>query len=167
AVVATGIAAADWAAPFDSVSICLSKGLGAPVGSVLTGSRDFINRAHRYRKLFGGGMRQAGIIAAGGLYALQNNIDDLARDHAHAQLIAQALAERPGIIIDPTEVHTNIVIFEVAASRGTSAQTEEQLKQAGIAGMAFAQQKVRLVIHRDLSAQDIDQAVTIIKKVFA
>ncbi len=166
AVEATGIAAADWAAPFDSVSLCLSKGLGAPVGSVLAGSRDFITRAHRYRKLFGGGMRQAGIIAAGGLYALQNNIGDLARDHTHAQKIAQALAARPGIIINPEEVHTNIVIFETAESGGTGAQVEEQLKKQGLWGLAFAQRKVRLVIHRDLSESDVDRAVEIINKVF-
>ncbi len=166
AVVATGIPADKWAAPFDSVSLCLSKGLGAPVGSVLAGSSDFVARAHRYRKLFGGGMRQAGIIAAGGLYALSNNIDDLARDHDHAQRIARTLAGLPGIIIDPTAVHTNIIIFEVEDSRGSGAQVEQQLRQAGLSSLAFARRKVRLVTHRDLSVSDIDQAIKIFKEVF-
>ena len=166
AVVATGIPADEWAAPFESVSLCLSKGLGAPVGSVLAGSREFVDRAHRYRKLFGGGMRQAGIIAAGGLFALDSNIGDLARDHDHAQRIARTLAGLPGIAIDPTEVHTNIIIFEVQDSRGSGAQVEQQLRQAGLAGLAFARQKVRLVTHRDLSAADIDRTISILKKVF-
>jgi threonine aldolase len=166
AVVATGIPADKWAAPFESVSLCLSKGLGAPVGSVLAGSRDFVTRAHRYRKLFGGGMRQAGIIAAGGLYALNSNIDDLARDHDHAQRIAKAMAGLPGIEIDPTAVHTNIIIFEVEDSRGSGAQVEQQLRQAGLSCLAFARRKLRLVTHRDLSASDIDRTIGILKKVF-
>ncbi len=166
AVVATGIPADKWAAPFESVSLCLSKGLGAPVGSVLAGSRDFVARAHRYRKLFGGGMRQAGIIAAGGLYALAGNIDGLARDHDHAQRIARTLAGLPGIIIDPTDVHTNIIIFEVEDSRGSGEQAEQQLRQAGLSCLAFARCKVRLVTHRDLSDSDIDRTIDILKKVF-
>lgn len=167
AVVATGIPAAEWAAPFDSVSICLSKGLGAPVGSVLCGSETFIERAHRYRKLFGGGMRQAGIIAAGGLYALRHHVDDLQLDHERARRLAQTLNSLPGIGVNPDEVHTNIVVFVADDQKGSGAKIEERLKQAGLLCLAFARQKIRLVTHRDLTATDIDQAVQIFQKVLA
>ncbi len=167
AVVASGISAKDWSAPFQSVSICLSKGLGAPVGSVLCADKEFIVRAHRYRKLFGGGMRQAGIIAAAGIYALENHIDDLAKDHEHAQALAKALASQPGIIIDPADVHTNIVIFEIEKAKGTAEKFEKILNSAGILCLAFSRQKIRLVTHRDLAGDDIDYAINIIKKVMA
>src|SRR5262249_29641581 len=113
AAVATGIPLTTWAAEFDSVSVCFSKGLGAPVGSALTGPRDFIARARRVRKLFGGGMRQAGVLAAAALYALDHHIDRLAEDHANAQVIAEAVADTPGLRLDPAEVDTNIVWVEV------------------------------------------------------
>lgn len=167
AVVATGIPAAEWAAPFDSVTICLSKGLGAPVGSVLCGSETFIARAHRYRKLFGGGMRQAGIIAAGGLYALRHHVDDLQLDHERARRLAQTLNSLPGIGVNPDEVHTNIIVFAVDGQKGGGAEIEERLKQAGLLCLAFARQKIRLVTHRDLADSDIDEAVRIFQKVLA
>ncbi len=167
AVVATGIPAAEWAAPFDSVSICLSKGLGAPVGSVLCGSETFIERAHRYRKLFGGGMRQAGIIAAGGLYALRHHVDDLQLDHERARKLAQTLNSLPGVAVNPDEVHTNIVVFVVADQKGSGAEIEVRLKQAGLLCLAVARQKIRLVTYRDLTDTDIDQAVQIFQKVLA
>ena len=107
AIVATGIPAAEWAGPFDSVSVCFSKGLGAPIGSALAGPREFIARARRVRKLFGGGMRQAGILAAAALFALDHHQERLADDHRHAQLMAQAIAETPGLRLDPPEVETN------------------------------------------------------------
>ena len=113
AAVATGIAARRWAANFDTVSVCFSKGLGAPVGSALVGPRDLIRRARRVRKLFGGGMRQAGIIAAGALYALDHHIDRLAEDHAHAKLIGEAVREVEGLELVGNAVDTNIVIFRV------------------------------------------------------
>src|SRR5713101_129904 len=104
AMVATGIPAAEWARQFDSVSVCFSKGLGAPVGSALAGTRDFVTRARRIRKLLGGGMRQAGVIAAAALYALDHHVDRLREDHLNAQTIAQAIAGIPGLRLDPPEV---------------------------------------------------------------
>src|SRR5215470_2873988 len=113
AVVATGIPAKDWARNFDSVSVCFSKGLGAPVGSALAGSREFVARARRIRKLFGGGMRQAGILAAAALYALDHHIERLADDHRNAQVIAAAIAHTPGLRLVPPEVETNLIWFRV------------------------------------------------------
>jgi len=165
AVVATGIPAREWAAPFDSVSLCLSKGLGAPVGSVLCGDRAFIQRAHRYRKIFGGGMRQAGIIAAGALYAIRNHVADLARDHQRARQLAEALSRLPGVTVNPDDVHTNIVIFSVDKQKGTGAELEERLRNEGVLCLALARQKIRLVTHRDLTAEDIDNATQVFQKV--
>ncbi len=165
AVVATGIPADEWAAPFDSVSLCLSKGLGAPVGSVLCGGRTFIQDAHRYRKLFGGGMRQVGIIAAGALYAIRNHVDDLARDHQRARRLAEALSQLPGISINPEEVHTNIVMFGVDEQKGTGVEIEERLRRKGLLCLPLARQKIRLVTHRDLSDDDINNAIDTLQKV--
>ena len=110
--VASGVSLADWAAPFDSVSVCFSKGLGAPVGSALVGSQDFIAQARRHRKLFGGAMRQAGILAAAALYALDHHVTRLADDHRNAKTIAQAVTATPGLRLDPPYVETNLVWFE-------------------------------------------------------
>ena len=165
AVVATGIPAADWAAPFDSVSICLSKGLGAPVGSVLCGSAAFIDRALQLRKLFGGGMRQAGIIAAGGLYAIRHHVDDLKLANAWASTLAAGLGAIAGIQLNPADVHTNIVVLTVAAQWGTGAELQRQLHEAGLLCLTMAQEKVRLVTHRDLRESDIQKALKIFKKV--
>src|SRR5437764_166020 len=118
AVVATGVPAAEWARSFDTVSVCFSKGLGAPLGSACAGSRDFIAKARRIRKLFGGAMRQVGIAAAAALYAIDHHIDRLAEDHRNAQVIAQAIADTPGLRLDPTEVETNLVWFEVDPELG-------------------------------------------------
>ena len=167
AVVATGIPADEWAAPFDSVSLCLSKGLGAPVGSLLCGGRSFIQGAHRYRKLFGGGMRQVGIIAAGALYAVRNHVDDLARDHQRARRLAEALNQLPDVSINPEEVHTNIVMFGVDEQRGTGVEIEEQLRREGLLCLALARQKIRLVTHRDLSDDDINNAIHTLQKVLS
>jgi threonine aldolase len=120
AVVASGISAADWAAHFDTVSVCFSKGLGAPVGSALCGPAELIHQARRHRKALGGAMRQAGIIAAGALYALEHHIDRLADDHANARILGQAVRSSPGLSLDPESVDTNIVIFDVDAELGTA-----------------------------------------------
>ncbi|UCD38674.1 MAG: low-specificity L-threonine aldolase [Fidelibacterota bacterium] len=165
AVVATGIPAEEWAAPFNSVSLCLSKGLGAPVGSVLCGDRDFIRRSHRYRKIFGGGMRQVGIIAAGGLYALHNHVDDLQKDHQRAQQLATVLVQLPGVSINPDAVHTNIVIFNLDEERGTAAQVEHRLQAEGVLCLALGKQMIRLVTHRDLTDEDITHANRAFQKV--
>ena len=113
AVVATGTPPRTGRELFDSVSVCFSKGLGAPVGSALAGSREFIGRARRIRKLFGGGMRQAGVLAAAALYALDHHVERLADDHRNAQVIAKAIADTPGLRLDPPDVETNLIWFEV------------------------------------------------------
>src|SRR5437667_6710145 len=119
AVVATGIPAAEWARNFDSVSVCFSKGLGAPVGSALAGSREFVAKARRLRKLFGGAMRQVGVLAAAADYALDHHVERLAEDHRNAQVIAQAVADTPGLRLDPPEVETNLIWIEVDPDLGT------------------------------------------------
>ncbi len=165
AVVASGISASDWAAPFDSVSICLSKGLGAPVGSVLCGTEDFVARAHRYRKVFGGGMREAGIIAAGALYAIRHHVDDLAADHRRARELADALALLAGVKLNPEDVHTNIIIFAVDDTLGTGADIESRFKSEGLLCFAVGRQKLRMVAHRDIDDQDVDRAIKAFRKV--
>ena len=165
AVVATGIPADTWTPPFDSVSLCLSKGLGAPVGSVLCGSKAFIERAHRYRKLFGGGMRQVGIIAAGGLYAIRNQVEDLALDHQRAKRLAESLSGYSSVQINPDEVHTNIVIFHVKEAKGTAAEMEQLLRMEGVLCLALGRQQIRLVTHRNLTDGDIDATIQAFRKV--
>jgi threonine aldolase len=165
AVVATGIEAREWAAPFDSVSICLSKGLGAPVGSVLCGSRELIERTHRYRKIFGGGMRQAGIIAAGGLYAIRHNVPDLAKDHQRAQRLAVALNQLTAVSINPEHAHTNIIMFSADGRLGTGLEIESQLRKAGLSCFALTGNEIRLVTHRDLTDEDIEQSIQVFQKV--
>lgn len=165
AVVATGISAADWSQHFDSVSVCFSKGLGAPVGSALAGSEEFIRLAKRNRKLFGGGMRQSGIIAAGALYALENNIPSLAEDHAAAQILGSAIREIEGLRLCPDAVDTNIVIFEVDPAIGTAHQLQAALAEQGVAVLAFSDRQVRAVTHRDVTAGQVQEAADILKRV--
>lgn len=141
------------AAGFDTVSICLSKGLGAPAGSVLLGPRDFIERARRPRKLLGGGMRQAGVLAAAGLYALEHNIARLADDHAHAQALAAGLAAIPGLAVEPAQ--TNMVFVNVAPDQ--AAPLVAYLRQRGI--VVSAAPRLRLVTHLDVSAEDIASVI--------
>ena len=162
AVVASGVAADQWARHFDTVSICFSKGLGAPVGSALAGTRQQIAIARRHRKLFGGGMRQSGIIAAGALYALAHNIERLAEDHAHAQLFADAVRAHPELSLHPDVVDTNIVIFHVNPALGTAAEFAQQLEQRGVLTIPFGPQLVRAVTHLDVSRADIEAAAEIL-----
>src|SRR5438067_1856833 len=122
ATAATGIAEGQWAKHFDTVSVCFSKGLGAPVGSALAGPKDLIKEARRHRKLFGGAMRQAGVIAAGALYALQNNRQRLTQDHANAQILAEAIGASDGLSLQPEAVETNIVIFRVEPKLGSDVE---------------------------------------------
>jgi threonine aldolase len=162
AVVATGIPATRWASHFDTVSVCFSKGLGAPVGSALAGSKESVAKARRYRKLFGGGMRQAGVIAAGALHALENNIDRLSIDHRHAQQLAEAVQGAPGLELRPAQVDTNIVIFHVDPSLGTAAEFCGRLKERGLLMLPVSPTTIRAVTHLDLSDEDVDQACEII-----
>ncbi|MFQ6078331.1 MAG: beta-eliminating lyase-related protein, partial [Thermodesulfobacteriota bacterium] len=143
ASVALGIPPDSYAQYFDSVSICLSKGLGAPIGSVIGGTREFIRRAHRFRKMFGGGMRQVGIIAAAGIYALDHHIDRLALDHANAKKLAQGLFQIDGVKIDPNSVETNIVIFDASETGTDPHRIVEALGERGILMIPFGKTLIR------------------------
>ena len=152
---------ASLAAGFDSLTFCLSKGLGAPVGSLLCGSRAFIAEARRVRKMLGGGMRQAGILAAAGLIALRDGPARLPEDHENAARLAQALAARRGIDLDPATVRTNIVIFRLTPELcgGSAPAFLARLREAGVLGVPVSHDKVRLVTHRDVGREQIDQAI--------
>jgi len=143
----------------DDVSFCLSKGLSCPVGSVLCGSREFITGAHKWRKMVGGGMRQAGILAAAGLVALDSMVDRLADDHANARRLAQGLANIEGISVDPDTIHTNIVIFEVDQSVGTANQLIDALAEEEVLVTYPGKQSLRMVTHRHIGGADIDDAL--------
>ncbi len=158
AVAATGISARKWADHFDTVSVCFSKGLGAPVGSALAGPADLMREARRHRKLFGGGMRQSGIIAAGALFALQNNRDRLLVDHANAQVIADGVRDCPAFELEPAQVDTNIIIFRVDASCGSAEDVVEKLDQRGILVLAIGPQHVRAVTHLDVTREECECA---------
>jgi threonine aldolase len=165
AVAATGVAAADWARHFDTVSVCFSKGLGAPVGSALAGPRELIAEARRHRKLFGGGMRQAGIIAAGALYALEHHRARLVHDHEHAQILGAAVRQSEGLSLRPNQVDTNIVIFEVDPASGTATEMVELLKQHGVLMLAVAPQRIRAVTHLDVGRADVERAGDVLRQV--
>ena len=162
ACAATGIAPSVYAAPFDTVSVCFSKGLGAPVGSALVGNAAQIAKARRFRKMFGGGMRQAGIIAAGALYALQHQRDRLAEDHANAQRLAQGLQGMKGVVIDPAAVETNIVNFEVTDQ--PAAAVVKTLAQEGVAVLATGPDRIRAVTNLMVERAQIDQAIEAIAR---
>ncbi len=165
ASVATGISLAEYARTADSVSACFSKGLGAPVGSIVVGSREFIDKAHRYRKLYGGGMRQAGILAAGALYAVQHNLKRLSEDHQHARELAEALAEFEEIQLDLGTVQTNIVIFELHSNRLSPEEFAARCKEAGLLLLAIGGNRVRLVTHLHISDEDVARAIEIFQSV--
>ncbi len=157
ASVASGIAERDYAAPFDSVNVCFSKGLGAPVGSVLTGSAEFIERARRFRKQFGGGMRQAGIIAAGALYALEHHRARLAEDHRNARVLAEGLSAIPGLSVDLETVQTNIVIFEVKC--GPAEELVRRVRALGVLVLSTGPDTIRAVTHLGISPADVREAL--------
>lgn len=164
AVVATGVPTAEWASHFDSVSVCFSKGLGAPIGSALAGSRDFVARARFIRKLFGGAMRQAGVVAAAALYALDHHIDRLAEDHRNARLLAGAIADTPGLRLDPPEVETNLIWFEVDAALGNAANVAAALKEQGILVHPAGPQTLRACTHLDVSTAQTEQAAETLRR---
>jgi threonine aldolase len=168
AVVATGTRAAEFAAGFDSVWIDLSKGLGCPVGAVLAGSQRFIEKAWYAKHRLGGAMRQAGVIAAAGIYALTHNVERLAEDHANAKRLAEGLAGIKGITLDPALVETNIVIFDV---RGTGLEPAELAARLEAEGVSYSfgggPTTLRGVTHLDVSTSDIDNAVEITSRVLA
>ncbi len=158
AVVASGIGANEWARYFDSVSICFSKGLGAPVGSALVGSANFIDEARRLRKVLGGGMRQAGVIAAGALYALEHHVDRLAEDHEHAQILAQVVEETPGLSLESGPVETNLVWISVAPTLGTARSVADRLKTEGVLVSVLGPQVIRACTHLDASRENVLKA---------
>ncbi|MGD9033435.1 MAG: low-specificity L-threonine aldolase [Desulfobacteraceae bacterium] len=148
----------------DSVSFCLSKGLGAPVGSLVCGSKDFIRKAHRIRKQLGGGMRQAGIIAAGGIYALENMLERLAEDHAMARRLAEGIDGIKGLETQVERVRTNIVFFHVVDERLTVAQFVERAAAKGVRFLPVQGRQLRMVTHYGLNMEDIDWAVQVLKE---
>jgi threonine aldolase len=148
----------------DSVSFCLSKGLGAPVGSLVCGSKDFIRKAHRIRKQLGGGMRQAGIIAAGGIYALENMLERLAEDHAMARRLAEGIDGIKGLDTQVERVRTNIVFFHVVDERLTVAQFVERAAAKGVRFLPVQGRQLRMVTHYGLNMEDIDWAVQVLKE---
>jgi threonine aldolase len=162
---ASGIQPREYAQYFDSVSFCLSKGLGCPVGSLVAGSTTLIDAVHRYRKMFGGGMRQAGILAAAGIYAPEHNISRLTEDHDKAKKLALALHARKGITIDPKEVETNIVIFDVAKTGEDAHTVVDRLKGHGILMLPVSKRRVRAVTHLDVTHRDTDHAIEKIRQV--
>jgi threonine aldolase len=164
AAAATGIPLAKWAGHFETVSVCFSKGLGAPVGSALAGPSELILKARRLRKVVGGGMRQAGVLAAAALYAVDHHQARLTEDHAHARALAEAVRSCPGLELNP-EPETNIVIFQVDPAQGTAARLAERLAARGLLMLAVGPQAVRAVTHLDLSADDVEQACRILREV--
>jgi threonine aldolase len=164
AAVASGVAASEWAAPFDSAWVDFTKGLGAPVGAVLAGSRAFIEAAWRLKQQMGGAMRQAGIIAAGGIYALEHNVARLADDHANARRLAIGLAELPGIALDPASVETNIVFFDLTGPLDGRGFTS-RLRARGVRMGALEPRRARAVTHLDVNAEQIERTLAIAREV--
>jgi threonine aldolase len=164
ACIASGIPAPEYTQYFDSCTLCLSKGLGAPVGSVIAASADFIQRARRYRKMFGGGMRQAGILAAAGIYALEHNVERLAEDHQHAKLLAERISSARGLHLNPQEVETNILYFQLdlAKARFDAYELMQAMRQRGVLGLALNPTTMRLVTHLDVSREQVEEAAQII-----
>lgn len=160
---ATGVSEREYAEPFDTVSVCFSKGLGAPVGSALVGTAPLIERARRFKQMYGGGFRQAGILAAGALYALEHHRADLVASHENARSFAQAVAEMPGIGVEMDAVHTNMVYFDVVSP----ARFAEACRLAGVDLLAAGPGSIRAVFHRDISAADTARAIDIVAAVAA
>jgi threonine aldolase len=161
ALAVTGISPKEYAQQYDSISLCLSKGLGAPVGSLLLGTKEFIKKSRRVRKVFGGGMRQAGIIAAGGLYALKNNIERLKDDHARAKSLENCLNELLWVKnVIPVETNIVVIILKDSSKRDLYIQT---LKEKGVLVMAFGEGMIRIVTHLNITDQHIDEAIEVLK----
>jgi threonine aldolase len=167
AAVASGVSARDFASPFDSVWLDLSKGLGCPFGGVLAGSADFIEQAWTWKHRFGGAMRQAGIFAAAGLHALDHHVDRLAEDHANARLFADRIAEVPGIVLDPAEIETNLVFFNVKETGLSAKNISDRLLEKGIRIGIEGAFRMRLVTHLDVDRKDIEEAAEALTNIIA
>ncbi len=167
ACVATGHKPVDYAQYFDTVSMCFSKGLGAPVGSAVASDAATMRRLHRFRKMFGGGMRQAGILAAAAIYALDHNVERLANDHKNAKRLAQAINDMPGLTVDADAVETNIVYIDVDPVLSSAADFTERLDHAGVRTLPTAPHRFRAVTHLDVSAADIDRAIEVLRHILS
>jgi threonine aldolase len=165
AVVALGVDVKEFTCHVDSLSFCLSKGLSAPIGSVVCGTREFINEARRNRKVLGGGMRQAGIIAAPGVVALDKMIARLADDHRNARRLALGIAEIPGLSIDLSMVRTNIIYFDIETERITAEQIRVELESKGIKALPTGPARFRMVTHCGIDAADIDRSLAALREV--
>lgn len=165
AAVALGVEVRELSADFDSLMFCLSKGLGAPVGSVLLGDREFIHRARIARKMLGGGMRQAGVLAAAGLVALEKGPEGLAHDHANARFLAEGLATIAGVTLDPSAVSTNIVVFSVAGAELDAPQTVAKLRERNVLASALDRWNLRMVTHCDVDRAACEEALFALRAV--
>ena len=166
ACLAGGYGVRELAGCFDTISFCLSKGLGAPVGSMVVSSKEMVKQALRVRKRLGGGWRQAGILAAAGLYALENNVERLAEDHTRAKRLALGLAELPCLKIDPAEIESNIVIFDITPSGLTPPEAMGRLAEQGVGVVPFGGNNLRAVTHLQISDRDIEEALKVFADIF-
>jgi threonine aldolase len=157
AVVGSGTDPSRMARDFDTISVCLSKGLGAPVGSVLVGDRDTIAESHRWRKMFGGGMRQSGMLAAGGIFALENNVSRLSKDHARARILAEAVNDMDRYSVDLGAVQSNMVYVD--CEEGGAKDLVESLSRRGVDVLDLSDSTVRAVVHLHVTDEDIDRSI--------
>lgn len=162
AAVASGISVGEICCDIDTISICFSKGLGCPMGSILVGSAEDIAKARRARKLFGGALRQAGIVAASALYAMENHVERLAIDHENAKVLAEALQQIDGVTLDPPDVQTNLVFFNVDRELGNASQLSTQLRERGIRINATGSQRLRACTHLDVNRNDVLRAASVV-----
>ncbi len=167
ASIATGIAVKKYAQFCDTISVCFSKGLGAPIGSIIAGSGKFIKEAHRFRKIYGGGMRQVGILAAAALYALENNFNRLKEDHENAHVLAEKLSAIPGLTLDLESVHTNIVILDIKKTSRSVAEIITEVKNRGVLVVPFGSTRIRAVTNLNVSQNDIYSAVQVFEDIFS
>ena len=167
AAVATGVPLERWAEPFDTVMMCFSKGLGAPVGSILAGDKEVVARARRLRKMFGGGIRQGGVLAAACLYALDHHVDRLADDHRRAKRLAEIVQGAPGLSVDPARVDTNIVLFELTDPAAASEAAVGRLRERGLWMVPFGPRTLRAITHLDVDDTAIERAGVLLRGLFA
>jgi len=165
AAIALGVDVKELTAPVDSVMFCLSKGLSAPVGSLVAGSKEWIARARKYRKLLGGGMRQAGVLAAAGIVALEKMVDRLAEDHANARLLGEGLTQIPGIKLDLETVQTNMVTFEIEKPGLDGAAFVRELLVRGVKANATGPKRIRFVTHKDVNREDVLTALKVVEEI--
>jgi threonine aldolase len=165
AVVASQVPAKEFAAEFDSAWIDFSKGLGAPVGAVLAGKQEFIQEAWQWKQRLGGAMRQAGIVAAAGVFALRHHVDRLVVDHENARFLARGLAEVRGITLNPDEVESNIVIFDIAETGRTAREIAHEFSTHGLRMSVVSPSRLRAVTHLDISKRDVEEALRIVERV--